>query len=182
MKLGIREVTIVLVVLGVLAGAYFLGFARMQSQRAFLLNDIEKKQNTLEQLRKANASAAQIEKQLQRLAATMDYFDSRLPQEREVEQILREAWMLAESTGLTTNTVKPQKTVKGGGANEQPIEIDFKGNYPGFYDFLCRLERLDRITQLRKLELRKMDSLTNEMSAKLTLSIFYEPDAVAPAK
>ena len=91
--------------------------------------------------------------------------------------------MLAEINGLTTLAVKPLKPERSkqpntrAGADEQPIEMNFVGSYVGFHRFLVDLEALDRITQIRTVDLKKMDSDSNRMSARIVLSIFFEPEA-----
>jgi Tfp pilus assembly protein PilO len=188
MRLTFREIAVLLTIPATISAAYFFVFKEMGEQRAFLRKDTEAKRQTLETLRRTNASVMQIERQIDELGSTMDYFESRLPREREVDQILRQAWMLAENNGLTTLAVKPLKAERSkqpqtrAGADEQPIEMNFVGSYVGFHRFLVELETLDRITQVRTMDLKKMDSDSNRMTARIVLSIFFEPETTpAPA-
>lgn len=184
MRLTFREIAVLLTIPATISAAYFFVFKEMSAQRDFLRKDTEAKRQTLDTLRRTNASVIQIERQIDELGSTMDYFESRLPREREVDQILRQAWTLAESNGLTTLAVKPLKPERTkqsqtqAGADEQPIEMNFVGSYVGFHRFLVELEALDRITQIRTIDLKKMDSDTNRMSARIVLSIFFEPETV----
>ena len=82
----------------------------------------------------------------------------------------------AEQNQLTTRTIKTMKSQRGAAYSEQPIEMSLGGNFTGFYEFLLQLERLPRLTRINQLSLDKITGKEGEMEAKLTLSIFFEPE------
>jgi len=181
MKLGIREFAVFVLLLGVLAGAYVLGFSRLQQQQVALRADIQTKRATLEDLRTTAAAAKEIGQQLDRLSTSLDYFEQRLPRQKEVDQILQEIWKLAEANSLSTKSVRPMKIERGPRCSEQPIELMFEGYYPGFNKFMKNLEALNRITRVTQMSLIRVDRSDAPMKIKMTLIIFYEPDAPAMA-
>ena len=83
---------------------------------------------------------------------------------------------MAEQNQLTTRTIKTMKSQRGAAYSEQPIEMSLGGNFSGFYEFLLKLERLPRLTRINQLSLDKISGKEGEMEAKLTLSIFFEPE------
>ena len=176
MKLGFRELFVFVLLLGFLSGAYFLGFKRLQDQRAYYAADIEKKQQTLLALSESSATISQLEAELGALQSSVRIFEKKLPREKEVDQILTDVWQLAERNALRTTSVKPLKTDKAGAANEQPIEITFDGEFSGFAQFLRALEASDRIIRVTQLELRKILTDGKPMQAKLVLNIYFEAD------
>ena len=93
-----------------------------------------------------------------------------------MDKILKEVWQMAEANSLTTRTVKTQKSERGPSYSEQPITMTLAGDFTGFYSFLLQLEKLPRITRLTQMKLEKINERDGEMTAQLTLSIFFEPD------
>ena len=57
----------------------------------------------------------------------------------------------------------------------QPIEMDMTGSFEGFYQFLLELERLPRITRINQMELNKDRDNEGVVSAKMVVSIYFEP-------
>jgi len=55
--------------------------------------------------------------------------------------------------------------------------MSLAGDFNGFYVFLQQLENMPRITRVTHMNLTKMIEKDGSMQAKLTLSIFFEPDA-----
>lgn len=176
MKLGFREIFLFLLLLGFLAGSYFLGFKRLAAQRSFYAADIQKKEETLRVLAESSATLTQLQKELEALGSSVRVFEKKLPREKEVDQILGDVWQLAEQSSLRATSVKPLKADKAGAANEQPIEITFDGDFSGFSRFLRLLEASDRIIRITQLELRKISEEGKPMQAKLVLNIYFEAD------
>ena len=56
------------------------------------------------------------------------------------------------------------------------IELSLQGDFNGFYSFLLQLEKLQRITRVTQMNLQKINDRDGEMTAQMTLSIFFEPD------
>ena len=50
------------------------------------------------------------------------------------------------------------------------------GDFSGFYEFVLQLEKLPRLTRITQMNLSKIHNHDGDMEAKLTLSIFFEPD------
>lgn len=176
MKLGLRECFVFVLLLGFLGGAYFLGFKRLQDQRLFYAKDIRQKQQTLNTLAQSTATLKELEIDLVALHESVQVFEKKLPREKEVDQILGDVWKLAELNALRATSVRPLKADKAGAANEQPIEITFDGEYPGFERFLSALESSDRIIRITQLELRKIAEGQKPMQAKMVLNIYFEAD------
>jgi type IV pilus assembly protein PilO len=177
MKLGVRELLFVCVIVGLLACTYLFVFKKSAARRADLKADIERKETALANLRQATAGVEDLNKMVSDLGQAIEFFDSKLPQEREVGALLKEVWQLAEANKLTTKTIKTMKSEQNANYNELPIQLALSGNFYGYYTFLQQLEKLPRITRVTHMNLTKMAERDGAMQAKLTLSIFFEPDA-----
>jgi type IV pilus assembly protein PilO len=177
MKLGTRELVFITVMLGMMAGAYFLIFQKANAARAELEAKIQQKQLALANLEQATAGVDDVKGKIDELQKAIAFFESKLPQKREVEIILKEVWQMAEKNNLQARTIKTLKSERGPGCSEQPIEMSLSGNFYGFYAFLQQLERLPRITKVVKMDLMKINDRDGDMEAKVTLIIYYEPEA-----
>jgi type IV pilus assembly protein PilO len=181
MKFGLRELIFLKLMVGLLLASYFFVFAKAYVKKKELEVDIQSKQTALANLKQSTIGIDDLGRKIDELQKAINFFEGKLPQEKEVDKILKEVWQMAEANSLQTRTVKPSKSERGASYSEQPIEMSLAGDFNGFYSFLLQLEKLPRITRLTKMNLQKMNDHDGAMTAQLTLSIFFEPDASASA-
>ena len=178
MKIGFREI-IFLTLMAALLVVAFLFFKKTDAKRQALLGDIRNQQAALTNLRTATAGIADLGKKLDELQQAITFFESKLPQEKEMDKILKEVWQMAEANNLQTKTIRTLKSERGSNFSEQPIQLSLSGDFNGFYAFLLQLEKLPRLTRLTDMKLEKINERDGEMTAQMTMSIFFEPDSVA---
>jgi type IV pilus assembly protein PilO len=177
MKFGIREIIFVIVMLGLLGSTNYFVFSKANKKKAALLDDIHSKQTALGNLQQATAGIDDLNRKCDELQKAITFFESKLPQEKEVDKILKEVWQMAEANQLTTKTIKTMRSERGASYSEQPIQMNLAGDFNGFYSFLLQLEKLPRITRVTDMQLQKINDRDGAMQAQMTLSIFFEPDA-----
>jgi type IV pilus assembly protein PilO len=176
MKFGIREIIFIVVMLGLLGCSYFLVLTKAQQKVQAQERKIEEKQKALADLDRATAGVADIDRRVADLQEAIKFFEKKLPQEREMDLILKEVWQMAEQNHLTTKTIRTMKSVRGASYSELPIEMNLSGDFAGFYEFMLHLERLPRLTRVQNMTLDKINGQEGVMEAKLLLSIFFEPE------
>ena len=184
MKFGLRELLFVCVMLGLLGVSYFRIIVKRNEDRAALDADTAQMQEKLGRLQDATAGIDDLSRKIDDLQKAITFFESKLPQAKEVDKILKEVWQLAEANSLTTKTIRTLKSERCANYSEQPITMSLAGDFNGFYAFLLQLEKLPRITRITQMNLQKITDSDGEMQAQMTLSIFFEPDtntAVATA-
>ena len=177
MKFGIREIAFVVVMLGILAAIKLVVWDKAQARIMERERKTEERLKALGDLERATSGVADVDKKVAELEEAIKFFEKKLPQERDIDQILKEVWNMAEQNQLTTRTIKTMKSQRGAAYSEQPIEMSLAGNFTGFYEFLLKLERLPRLTRVNQLSLDKINGKEGEMEAKLVLSIFFEPES-----
>jgi type IV pilus assembly protein PilO len=177
MKRGAGELIFFVVILGLLGGTHVLVFKKMDQKRLALNQQVQQKQRALADLSNATAGVAGLDQKIDDLQKTVAFFDSRLPEEREVDTVLKEVWQLARDNSLQTRTVKTLPTESIASVRRRPIEMTLSGDFRGFYSFLLQLEKLPRLTRITDMDLAKINENDGEMTAKVTLSIFFEPDS-----
>lgn len=181
MKNGARIFILAALLVGVLAASYFFYFAKLDVKRRMLQAKTDERLKSLGDLERAKAEVRDVDRKLADLQQATAFFESKLPQARDMDKVLPEVWKLAEQNNLTTKTVKPAKSQRMTGYSEQSIEMSLSGNFKGFYQFMLQLENLPRLTRVTQMNLTKINDRDGEMQASLTLSIFFEPESAGTA-
>ena len=181
MKFGVRELVFVAVMLGLLGSSYFLVFNKANEKRIAVQAEIDRKQKELAELEQATSGTDDLKQKIEDLQKAIAIVEDKLPQEREIDKVLKEVWQMAEANNLEQRTIKTLRSQRANNFNEQPIEMSLAGDFEGFYVYLQQLEKLPRLTRVTKMDLTKMNDRDGAMEAKLTLSIFFEPDTASAA-
>jgi type IV pilus assembly protein PilO len=132
------------------------------------------RRDRLVKLQEVSQRITDLQQEVKRLEGALQFFDSRLPAETEIDVILREVWVTAESKGLTPRSVRTKKPEPGPRCNAQPITMTFEGPFDSFYQFLLGIEQLPRITKVRELSMQKSPTQEGHMLVDMTVDIFFE--------
>lgn len=181
MKFGIRELLFLCVMIGLVAVSYFRIVVGKNEERIALDQDTTQMVEKLGRLGEATAGIDDLSRKIDDLQKAITFFESKLPQAKEVDKILKEVWQIAEANSLTTKTIRTLKSERSANYSEQPIQMSLSGDFDGYYAFLLQLEKLPRITRITRMNLQKITDAEGEMQAQMTLSIFFEPDTNAVA-
>ena len=168
MRLGFRELLLVLILLAVPLSSYWLVFRPVNAEIDAAKAEVELKRERLSKLRDETARNADLEKENKDIAASISSFEAKLPSAKELDSI----------QGLSAPTAKSLKTVKAAMYMEQPLEMSVQGNFRAFHDFLRKLERLPRITKIPDMKLKRATDKNGDMQATFTLSIYYIDEGV----
>ncbi len=128
----------------------------------------------LNELERATAAAEDLSDQLKKIEDAIQVFESKLPPSSEIHTILENVTLIAQRHGLTPKTIRTLKNEENRGYIEQPIEMELDGNFNAYYAFLLELEKLDRITKIRELKLKKKSKHEGQTDAKFVMSIFFQ--------
>ena len=175
MKFGVRELLFVCVLLGI-GFLAFSDFRKRDAERRDLEGDTSKIRAELVQLKEATAGIEDLGRKIDDLQKAIDFFESKLPAEKEMDKILAEVSQMADANALQTRTVRTLKSERTANYSEQPIQMAISGDFNGFYSFLLQLEKLARITRVTQMNLQRIDEHDGQMQAQMTLSIFFEPE------
>lgn len=177
MRFGPREIVFLLVLASMPAAAYFLVFQPRARETAEAHTEVARMEQKLRQLEAQTASIDSLADEIAKLQGAIDLFERKLPEQQQVEVILKEVWELAARHELTPKSVRTDKIVPAADYAELPIKMTITGDFDGFYAFLLELERLPRITRMPTMRLRKLDDGNGQMQADLVLSIFFDGKA-----
>jgi type IV pilus assembly protein PilO len=180
MKPGPREIAFAVLLLAVPLGAWHFLFRPQNRQDAELRRQIEAKQERLRAVNQATAAIGDLQKEIASLTGAIDFFQSKLPSDKEIDQVLQDLWEIAGANQLTTKSVRPlpraPENLLAGGAQhaEQPISMQLEGDFQGFYGFLQALESRPRIMRIRNLTMGRSARGDGQITANLVLSIFFD--------
>jgi type IV pilus assembly protein PilO len=138
---------------------------------------IKSKKQKLSEIENIKIAAEDISKRLENLENTIKVLESRLPPSSEVHKVLKQVTTIAQRQGLDATTIRTMDKKNNSGYIEQPLKIQLKGEYLGFYSFLLEMEELPRIMRLRQLKLIKQRKKEGKVSVEMIISVFFEEDA-----
>lgn len=182
MKFGLREAVFTVLLMAIPAGAWWFVFRPNNARNAQRLEQIQAKREKLKDLNHATATIGDLKREIVSLEKAIRFLESRLPDEKEIDKVLREIWKLAEANRLKTNSIRTLKwradkafTAKSAPQAELPIEVRLEGDFRGFYTFLQAVENQPRIMRIRKMTLEQAAKApTGHVQATFEMSIFFE--------
>ncbi|MFT3788838.1 MAG: type 4a pilus biogenesis protein PilO [Tepidisphaeraceae bacterium] len=181
MRMGLQEILVFGLLLGVLGGAYQVGFKRLGEQQKAIQQQIRDKQAVLDMIAASGRRAGQLDVEVAKLRSDIDLFDQRIPKTKSEYAVQQDLARIAAKCNVSITSTRPLNVVKGPRCHELPMEVLFTGDFASFYDFLREVESLERITRIHQMQLGRGDDPTKPTTGKVTISIFYEPEAVASA-
>ena len=179
MKLQLRELILLTLMLALLGCSWWFGFKRVSERKEQFRQEADRKRAELRQLELATSGIDDLDRRLDDLASAADFFDAKLPREKEVQKTLRDVWHAVEKHDLEIKRFEPQPVRRDSHYSEQPIKLSLVGNFEGLYASQLEIERMDRITRTTKLDISKIDDRDGQTEAELTLTIFFEPAGTA---
>jgi type IV pilus assembly protein PilO len=156
--------------------ASFFSLKRTVARREAMQAETEGWKRQLAALNQSGADAVDWNKKIGELKEAVKYLEGKLPAEKEIDVILTQVENMVKANALEKKMVKPLRIDRSASYNELPIEMTLSGDFNGFYAFLQQLEKMPRITRLTNMALTKITDREGAMQAKITLSIFFEPD------
>ncbi|BAM04852.1 type IV pilus inner membrane component PilO [Phycisphaera mikurensis] len=182
MRFSIREALYLVVLLAVAGGTWHFGITPVRANIAAYREDTAIREGTLAELDKAKARYPDFDAEIRRLETAMGTFSEKLPERKETADIIRGITEIATANQLTVTTVKPAAQLAAAGYIELPIRLEIEGDFDGFYNLIRQIENLPRITRMPAMTLERLNRGSDGVvSAKLTLSIFFEGDPDADA-
>ncbi len=179
MKFGLRELIFAAVLMAIPLGAWQFIFKPRNLREQEMRQQIEAKQERLRALNYATANIGDLQKEISSLQSAIQYFQSKLPNEKEIDKVLQEVWQMAERNQLVTKSIRTLQRTGGaaeaGSHCEQPISMQLEGDYMGLYAFMQALENQPRIMRIRSMTIRKPDKGGEGMvHATFIMSVFFE--------
>jgi type IV pilus assembly protein PilO len=131
----------------------------------------------LNELQQATSTARDLNKQLVQLGEAISFFESKLPPNSQIYQVLQDVTVIAQKQGLSIKSTKTLAKKDNNGYIEQPLQMELYGSFNSYYSFLLELEKLPRITKVRELQLKRDAANDGAATANCVMSIFFQNKA-----
>ncbi len=174
MQFGPRTFFFVLLLLALPIAAYWFLFKPLTERENAAKLEIQDKSQQLQTLHQALAGRTGMKGEIEELRKAISFLESRLPEEKEMDKVLKEVWQLAEKHDLNTRSVRSLKVTQGANYSEQPIRMVIYGKLKeGFYPFLWEVEHLPRLTKISEMKI-DAEEKTGKVTADFVLTIYFE--------
>lgn len=174
MSSGLRKLVFFILIVGMTYASYVYMIKPANRQLAAQQEKVVQKRAKLRELESAPAVLEDINKQLIRLEESIQVLESKLPPKDEIHTVLENVTIIAQKHGLHPKTIRTLRQKSNHGYIEQPIKMELDGDFSSYYSFLVALEKLDRITKIRQLDLKKDFKKQGHTKADFVLSIFFQ--------
>ena len=150
-KLAIMSAMVLVV--AVLDWTYLYG----PSQRALtdLQAEVSQRRTELDSKRNKTNARAALERDLRDLGAELKRAQARLPDQREIANLLDSVAASGRQAGLEITLFRQKPEVLHDFYAEVPVEMQMRGTYQDVALFLDRVKRLDRIVNVANIQLTK---------------------------
>ena len=140
-------------VVAVLDWTYLYG----PSQRALtdLQAEVSQRRTELDSKRSKTNARAALERDLRDLGAELKRAQARLPDQREIANLLDNVASSGRQAGLEITLFRQKPEVLHDFYAEVPVEMQMRGTYQDVALFLDRVKRLDRIVNVANIQLTK---------------------------
>ncbi|MEM9166694.1 MAG: type 4a pilus biogenesis protein PilO [Planctomycetota bacterium] len=174
MRFGVRELVLLITLMALPLSSYWLVFRPNNEKIEQAEREIEHKKAMLDKLQTVTARSETLEEATVQIESGIEAIEARLPNDREIGQVVRRVSQLAVDSGLAQPGMIARPPVRGTLYMEQPIEMTLTGDFRGFYEFLLALEQMPRITRMPDMAVERAKDEDGHLTAEFTLNIYFE--------
>ncbi|MEW5722407.1 MAG: type 4a pilus biogenesis protein PilO [Thermodesulfobacteriota bacterium] len=159
------KVGILVLVVGLLgAGFYFLLYQGLTNQAAKLKGDIKAVEKKISEHRSKVKDIPIIKKELEVIGRQVEFLSQYIPQQKEVDQLLKTISESGSDAGLIVTLFKPnlKETIKDFYA-EIGFDMKFEGPYFNVAQFFYQTAKMERIVNIENITMEKPTLVDNEM-------------------
>lgn len=160
---------VVAIAAAVCAGYYFVLHTRMLDEQATLQASLDEAQGNLKRAREYQANIDALREEARKWEELVTTFEKRLPDEREIPQLLRKFEQLGYDSGLRVELSQSRSTTDTK-KETIPYEVKAFGNFHQILEFINQLERYDRYLKISDIDIGEEEAGVSE--ATFVLSTF----------
>jgi Tfp pilus assembly protein PilO len=155
------------------AGLFYVAVYRPQQQQLADLNrQIAFKHLELTTDRSQTDRLPRVTSELASLKRRLAGF-KKLPTDPQYGQFIHEVNQAREQASLPRLNEVPGPARRADLFSEQPIVLSFQGSFPSVFEFIRKLEDMERLTRLRDVTISTIDDKKGTVDVKLSVNIYY---------
>ncbi len=174
MQFGTKTFIYPALLVALLVLSYVLMFQPRMKEMERLREQTRIKREKLTTLEQTQAQARTRAQETEKLRNAIAFFESKLPDEKEMDKILNVFWEQAETNGLNSKSIRQLKPEETQGYCRLPIKMTLVGPWVGLFKFIQSVENLPRVTQINQMKIDKDAKTEGVVNAEFTLTIFFE--------
>lgn len=156
-----------------LTAFYAVGYRPTTRQLDGLTLEIQTKQRDLAQTRFRVRDLPILAAQVQQLEGQVQFFDRQLPREPSLDRFIKDITGVSQELALRDWKFSPGAPVRAENHVEMPIAMQFTGDFLSASAFVRRIEDLQRLTRVKKLNIRTKDSRSGQVEVDMSVSIYF---------
>lgn len=165
------------------AAGFFLFISPTIDEAVVLTEELDKLNAKIEESRTIAADIAKFKREMLVLEAKLKEALSKLPNEKEIPDLLESISDAVKEVGLDVFLFKPGKIRKKGFYAEVPVNMTVKGGYESLYEFSDRMAKLPRIVNIGSLNIKApKKGFSPILETKLVVMTFMFVPPSAPSK
>jgi type IV pilus assembly protein PilO len=142
------------IVLGVVAGYYFLIYQEQSDRLVNLQGQGEELQRKLNKVRVVASNLDEFEAEVTRLERDLALVIKQLPNKKHFEDLLRDISTAGKKVGVSIKSIERTKEVSHNFYAEVPFKLEIEGEYHDIARFLEQLAALPRIVNMGAMEIK----------------------------
>lgn len=150
-----------------------LGYLPELREQRELAAEKEQKRRQRDDMESRVSTLEIVEAEVERLSTRLDRVGRKLPRKPDLGGFVTDITQLARQTSLRRMTNQPGAPKRNELFGEQPIALTFEGNFSDVFLFLRQVEEMQRLTRIRNIKIRSVDSKAGVVDVSLLMSIYF---------
>ncbi len=160
---------------------YFIHYKPKNNELKTIQDERIRTEKEVEMLKQKKEEMDQIEQELKIMNVQLKNLEAIIPQEEEIDVILRRIQQLAFDSRIDIIQFNPQALVEKEFFSEKPIQMELSGNYHNIAIFFSKLSNFSRLFTIENFSLRALRNQTEASTVRTNSTaktyIFHEEAA-----
>lgn len=157
----------------ILAVFVAVGYLPTQRRLAGLEGEISRRRAELAGRQNKAERLRELERKIEVQKRELGGFDEKLPKQQDLGQFIKDLTAMGQGALLRRSEVKLGVPRRMELFSELPLELTFEGDFNNVYYFVRQTEEMKRLTRVRSLRVRSLDSRQGQVEVHMTLSIYF---------
>ena len=159
-------------------GFYVMGIRPPSLRLGVIRTRVEARRAQLELARQRTNDLPAVQADTERLRERVERFEKHVPAEQDLPQLIADVTRFGRESSLSNlqwrSEAAPRRTPQ---YTELPIQFTFAGDFRGVFDFLRKTEAMQRLTRVKKLQIKSRPSDVaggaTMVDGQLTMNIYF---------
>lgn len=168
----------VLVALIILGLFYFIHYKPKNDELAGIRDERVRTEKEVMMLKQKKEELDQIEQELKSMTAQLNRLEAIIPEEQEIDVILRRVQQLAFDSRIDIIQFSPKALIAREFFSEKPIPMELTGNYHNIAIFFSKLSNFSRLFTIEDFSIRALRDQTEALTVRTNFTaktyVFHE--------